>query len=118
VGELLITQIPCLNEETTLPDTIADLPRQVDGFSRVEWLVIDDRSTDDTVAVAKGCGVDHVVSHGRNRGLAAAYMTGLDAALRLGADVISTPMLITNTKQLASLSWLPNSRRSGRFSRR
>ena len=87
-GPLLIIQIPCLNEEATLPDTLADLPRQVDGFGRVEWLVIDDGSIDDTVAVAQRCGVDHVVSHGRNRGLAAAYMTGLDAALRLGADVI------------------------------
>ena len=87
-GPLLIIQIPCLNEEETLPGTLADLPRQVAGFGRVEWLVIDDGSTDETVAVAKRCGVDHVVSHGRNRGLAAAYMTGLDAAIRLGADVI------------------------------
>jgi len=87
-GRLLIIQIPCLNEEETLPGTLADLPRQVAGFGRVEWLVIDDGSTDETVAVAKRCGVDHVVSHGRNRGLAAAYMTGLDAAVRLGADVI------------------------------
>lgn len=85
---LLIIQIPCLNEESTLPATIADLPREVDGFDRVEWLVIDDGSTDATVEVAKQLGVDHVVSHGRNRGLAAAYMTGLSKALQLGADVI------------------------------
>lgn len=85
---LLVIQIPCLNEEETLPDTLADLPRQVAGFGRVEWLVIDDGSTDETVAVAKAHGVDHIISHGRNKGLAAAYMTGLDAALRLGADVI------------------------------
>ena len=85
---LLIIQIPCLNEELTLPATIADLPRGVDGFDRVEWLVIDDGSTDATVEVARQLGVDHVVSHNRNRGLAAAYMTGLDTALRLGADVI------------------------------
>ena len=85
---LLIIQIPCLNEEETLPATLADLPREVPGFARVEWLVVDDGSTDRTVEVAKACGVDHVVSHGRNRGLAAAYMTGLDTALRLGADVI------------------------------
>lgn len=89
VGDLLlIIQIPCLNEESTLPATIADLPREVDGFDRVEWLVIDDGSTDATVEVARQLGVDHVVSHNRNRGLAAAYMTGLDSALKLGADVI------------------------------
>lgn len=87
-GRLLVIQIPCLNEEDTLPATLADLPRIVDGFDRVEWLVIDDGSTDDTVGVARRCGVDHVVSHGRNRGLAAAYMTGLEHCLRLGADVI------------------------------
>ena len=84
----LIIQIPCLNEEDTLPETISDLPRQVEGFDRVEWLVIDDGSTDMTVGVAKQIGVDHVVSHPHNKGLAATYMTGLDAALRLGADVI------------------------------
>ena len=87
-GRLLIIQIPCLNEELTLPATIADLPREVDGFDRVEWLVIDDGSTDRTVEVALELGVDHVVSHGYNRGLAAAYMTGLERALKLGADVI------------------------------
>jgi len=87
-GRLLIIQIPCLNEESTLPETIADLPRQVEGFDRVEWLVIDDGSTDRTVEVARELGVDHVVSHGYNRGLAAAYMTGLETALKLGADVI------------------------------
>lgn len=87
-GRLLIIQIPCLNEEGTLPATIADLPRTVPGFDRVEWLVIDDGSSDRTVEVARQLGVDHVVSHGRNRGLAAAYMTGLDHSLRLGAHVI------------------------------
>lgn len=85
---LLVIQIPCLNEELTLPATIADLPRKVEGFDRVEWLIVDDGSTDATVKVAQELGVDHVVSHGRNRGLAAAYMTGLENALRLGADVI------------------------------
>ena len=87
-GKTLIIQIPCLNEEETLPATIADLPRYVPGFDKVEWLVIDDGSTDATVEVAKQLGVDHVVSHNKNRGLAAAYMTGLESALRLGADVI------------------------------
>lgn len=84
----LIIQIPCLNEEATLPTTVADLPKQVPGFDVVEWLVIDDGSTDRTVEVARACGVQHVVSHGRNRGLAAAFLTGLDAALKAGADVI------------------------------
>ena len=85
---LLIIQIPCLNEESTLPATVADLPREVDGFDRVEWLIIDDGSSDATVEVAHELGVDHVVSHNRNRGLAAAYITGLSTALQLGADVI------------------------------
>jgi len=84
----LIIQIPCLNEEATLPTTIADLPKEVPGFDVVEWLVIDDGSTDRTVEVARECGVQHVVSHGRNRGLAAAFLTGLDAGLKAGADVV------------------------------
>ena len=84
----LIIQIPCFNEEHTLPQTIADLPREVPGVDVVEWLVIDDGSSDRTVEVAHSLGVDHVVSHGRNRGLAAAFMTGLDACLRAGATVI------------------------------
>ncbi len=84
----LIIQIPCFNEEGTLPMTLADLPREVPGVDVVEWLVIDDGSTDRTVAVARELGVDHVVSHGRNRGLAAAFMTGIDASLRAGADII------------------------------
>jgi glycosyltransferase involved in cell wall biosynthesis len=84
----LIIQIPCYNEEETLPMTLADLPRQLPGVDVVEWLVIDDGSSDRTVEVARELGVDHVVSHGRNRGLAAAFMTGIDACLRAGADVI------------------------------
>lgn len=84
----LIIQIPCFNEEATLPATLADLPRHVDGIDIVEWLVIDDGSSDRTVEVARELGVDHVVQHSRNRGLAAAFMTGLDAALLAGADVI------------------------------
>jgi glycosyltransferase involved in cell wall biosynthesis len=84
----LIIQIPCFNEEATLPQTVADLPREVEGFDVVEWLVIDDGSSDRTAEVAHSLGVDHVISHDRNRGLAAAFTTGLDAGLRLGADVI------------------------------
>jgi glycosyltransferase involved in cell wall biosynthesis len=84
----LIIQIPCYNEEETLPATLADLPRQVPGFDIVEWLIIDDGSADRTSEVAKQLGVDHIVRHRRNRGLAAAFLTGLDAALKAGADVI------------------------------
>lgn len=84
----LIIQIPCLNESETLAITLDALPRRVDGFDQVEWLVIDDGSTDGTGQVARQFGVDHVVRHPVNRGLATAFMTGLDACLRLGADVI------------------------------
>jgi glycosyltransferase involved in cell wall biosynthesis len=68
--------------------TLAALPRQVTGFDVVEWLIIDDGSQDDTVKVAKAKGVDHVVSHSRNQGLARAFMTGLNTCLSLGADII------------------------------
>lgn len=84
----LIIQIPCYREEETLGIALAALPRQVPGFDEVEWLVIDDGSDDNTVEVAREGGVDHIVRHTRNRGLARAFMTGLDSALRLGADVI------------------------------
>lgn len=84
----LIIQIPCFNEELSLPQTVADLPRTVEGFDIVEYLVVDDGSTDRTVAVATELGVHHVVSLGQNRGLASAFLTGLDSALRAGADVI------------------------------
>ncbi len=84
----LIIQIPCLNEEATLPETLADLPREVDGITDVEWLIIDDGSTDATVEVALANGVDHIVRLTNNRGLAAGFQAGLDACLKLGADVI------------------------------
>jgi glycosyltransferase involved in cell wall biosynthesis len=84
----LIIQIPCLNEEATLPETIAALPRQIEGIDQVELLVIDDGSTDRTVEVARECGVEHIVRLTNNRGLAAAFQAGLDACLKLGADVI------------------------------
>jgi glycosyltransferase involved in cell wall biosynthesis len=84
----LIIQIPCLNEEQVLPLTLKDLPRRVEGFDAVEWLVIDDGSTDGTVEVARAHGVDHVVRLTSNKGLAQAFQAGLDASLKLGADVI------------------------------
>ncbi|MCL1634633.1 glycosyltransferase family 2 protein [Luteimonas sp. SX5] len=84
----LIIQMPCLNETGTLAIALDALPRSVPGFDEVEWLVVDDGSTDNTAELAKQLGVDHVVRHPVNRGLAAAFMTGLDACLRLGADVI------------------------------
>lgn len=84
----LIVQIPCFNEEHTLPQTLADIPRQIDGIDEIEILVIDDGSTDRTAEVARSLGVDHIVRHKRNRGLARAFRTGLDACLRLGADII------------------------------
>ncbi|HHZ68616.1 MAG TPA: glycosyltransferase family 2 protein [Alphaproteobacteria bacterium] len=84
----LIIQIPCLNEAETLPETLKALPRQVPGFTVVEWLVVDDGSQDKTAEVARALGVDHVVRHRRNKGLARAFITGLNESLALGADVI------------------------------
>src|SRR5690606_5727015 len=79
---------PCKDEEHQLPVTLAALPRKVDGFDEVEWLIIDDGSTDRTVEVARELGVDHIVRLTSNRGLAAAFEAGIDACLKLGADVI------------------------------
>ena len=84
----LIIQIPCFNEAEQLPATLADLPRAVEGVDEVEWLIIDDGSTDATVEVARAHGVDHVVRLTNNKGLAAGFQAGLDACLKLGADVI------------------------------
>jgi glycosyltransferase involved in cell wall biosynthesis len=84
----LIIQIPCLNEEDQLPATLGALPRQLAGFDSVEWLIIDDGSTDRTVDVAREQGVDHIIRLTNNKGLATAFQAGLDACLKLGADVV------------------------------
>ena len=84
----LIIQIPCLNEAETIGGTLSALPRTLDGFDTVEWLIIDDGSRDNTCEVAKEHGVDHIVQHKRHRGLARAFMSGLQECIRLGADVI------------------------------
>ena len=84
----LIIQIPCFNEAEQLPQTLADLPREVPGFDEVERLIIDDGSTDRTVEVAQALGVEHLVRLTNNKGLAAAFQAGIDTALKLGADVI------------------------------
>jgi glycosyltransferase involved in cell wall biosynthesis len=84
----LIIQIPCYNEEESLPVTLKYLPRKLEGFSKVEWLIIDDGSTDRTVEVARSLGVDHVVQFKKNKGLAEAFMAGIDACVRNGADII------------------------------
>jgi glycosyltransferase involved in cell wall biosynthesis len=84
----VIIQIPCFNEETTLPQTIKDIPSKIEGVDSVEILIVDDGSTDKTVEVAKKLGVNHIVSNVCNKGLAYTYVTALDACLRLGADII------------------------------
>lgn len=84
----LIIQLPCYNEAEQLAATLAELPRSVEGFDSVEWLVIDDGSSDGTAEIARANGVDHVIRHGHNQGLARAFMTGLEACLARGADVI------------------------------
>jgi len=84
----LIVQLPCYNEEHTLARTVRDIPREIDGVDEILILVVDDGSDDRTVEVAKELGVDYIVRHKRNRGLANAFRTGIDAGLRLGADII------------------------------
>jgi glycosyltransferase involved in cell wall biosynthesis len=84
----LIIQIPCLNEATTLPATLADLPRSLPGIDVIEVLVIDDGSTDQTVEVARTNGVSHIIRFRRTKGLAAAFAAGIDASLKAGADII------------------------------
>ncbi len=84
----LIIQIPCYNEEDSLPTTLKQLPREVEGIECVEWLIIDDGSTDRTIEVAKANGVDHIVRFPQNQGLAKAFIKGIDACCSLGADII------------------------------
>lgn len=84
----LIVQIPCLNEADTLPQALAGLPDHIPGIITLETLIIDDGSTDGTVDVARQLGVNHIVQHRRNRGLARAFQSGLEVGLRLGADII------------------------------
>jgi glycosyltransferase involved in cell wall biosynthesis len=84
----LIIQIPCFNEAQQLPRTLQDLPRAVEGFDTVEWLIVDDGSTDETISVARAHGVDHLVRLTNHKGLATAFQAGIDTALKLGADVI------------------------------
>ncbi len=87
-GLKLIIQIPCLNEEQSLPVVLSELPRELPGIAVIEWLIVDDGSTDRTVEVARAHGVDHIVSHPKNWGLARAFMTGIRAAIEAGADII------------------------------
>ncbi len=84
----LIVMIPCLNEEQTLPSVVMSIPRHIPGIDRIETLIIDDGSTDATVAVARAIGVDHIVRLKKNGGLAAAFQAGIDSAIDLGADII------------------------------
>ena len=84
----LIIQIPCLNEETTLPQTLKDIPENIEGIDSIEILVIDDGSTDKTVEVAKSMGVHHIVKLTNNKGLAKAFISGVNQALKLDADII------------------------------
>lgn len=84
----LMVQIPCLNEEATLPATLRDIPRQIEGVDKVEIVVIDDGCTDHTVEIAHEHGVDHIVRFPANRGLGHAFAAGIDFCLRHGADII------------------------------
>ncbi len=84
----LIVQIPCFNEESTLGEAIADVPRAIPGVDSVEVLVIDDGSTDGTIEAARRAGADHIIRHKSNKGLAETFRTGIDACLSRGADII------------------------------
>jgi len=84
----LIVQIPCYNEEATLPATFNDIPKVIEGVDVVEIMIIDDGSSDKTIEVAKELGVNHIVINKNNRGLARTFRTGINECLHLGADII------------------------------
>ena len=84
----LVIQIPCYNEESTLPVTLSQLPKEIEGVDEIEIVVIDDGSSDNTFETAKACGVKHIVKHSSNRGLAAAFRSGISKSLDIGADII------------------------------
>lgn len=99
----LIIQIPCFNEEKTISTTLNDLPREIDGIDSIEWLIINDGSTDNTVQVAIDNGVDHIVDLGTNKGLAHGFMAGLHACIERGADIIVN----TDADNQYSASFIP-----------
>lgn len=84
----LIVQIPCLNEEKTIAQTIQDIPRQIPGIEQVEILVVDDGSSDQTSSIARACGAEHIIRLSPTRGLSCAFTSGIEAAIKLGADII------------------------------
>ena len=84
----LVVQVPCLNEEETLPSVLQSIPRAIDGIDEIIVVVIDDGSTDRTVEVARALGVTHFVRHARNQGLARSFQDGVNYALELGADIV------------------------------
>lgn len=84
----LIIQIPCYNEAETLTIALNDLPKHIEGIDEIEYLIINDGSSDDTVKVAKSWGVNHIVNFKKNKGLAYGFMAGIDACLRNHADII------------------------------
>lgn len=84
----LIIQIPCYNEESTLPQVVRDLPKHIQGVDVIELQVVDDGSTDRTVEIARELGVHHIVSFKKNRGLAAAFRAGMENALKEQADIL------------------------------
>ena len=83
-----IVQTPCFNEETTLESVLSEIPKHIDGIDCIETLIIDDGSSDQTLEVAKKCGVHHIIVHGNNRGLGNAFRSGIEKSLLQGADIV------------------------------